>query len=77
MAGGGVKKTRGPLGFQQRDDITDQFVFGECLRFTQTEEFLNPRERLKMGPRETRDGHFLPIGKTAPLGDFAGSTVGQ
>jgi hypothetical protein len=77
MACDGVKNTRRPLGLQEWDDIADQFVFGEQLRFAQTKEFLNPRHWLELSASETRDGHFLSISKTPPFGEFAGSSVGQ
>ena len=51
MACGGLENSGRPVGFQKRDDIADQFVFGEDLRFVQTEEFLNPRQRLEMRPK--------------------------
>jgi hypothetical protein len=51
MARGGVENSGRPLGFQKRDDIADQFVFGEDFCFAQTEEFLNPRQWLEMIPK--------------------------
>ncbi len=77
MACGGVENSGGPVGFQERDDIADQFVFGEDLGFAQAEEFLNPRQWLETGVRQSRDGDFLSIGKTSPVADFAGSAVRQ
>jgi hypothetical protein len=76
MARGGVENSGRPLGFQKRDDIADQFVFGEYLGFAQAEEFLNPRQWLEMGVREARDGDFLSVGKIPAVPDFAGSAVG-
>jgi hypothetical protein len=72
-----MEKPRRPLGFQERNDIADQFVFRENLRFAQTEEFLNPRQWLEMSASETRYGHLFSIAKTPPIGNFAGSAVGQ
>ena len=53
MARGGVENSGRPVGFQKRDDIADQFVFGEYLGFAQTEEFLNPRQWLVMIPKSS------------------------
>ena len=76
MACGGVENAGCPSGFQERDDLVDPFVFGKGLCFSQSEEFLNPWERLEMRAGETCDGYFLSVGKISSIADFAGSAVG-